>query len=495
MVQARRTEHAFGRPPMHQSVVHVIGLFVTILGALMLIPSAVDWQADNPDWQVFAFSAGLTVFTGLTLFFATRRRELIIGRRQGFLLTVGLWVAATVAGAIPLLLSQLQISFTDAIFEAMSGLTTTGSTVIVGLDAAPPGILLWRSLLQWVGGIGFIAAGLIMLPFLRVGGMQLFRRESSAVEEKPVPQAFHFAAALLGTYLALTLLCALLLHLAGMTWFEAVCHAMTTVSTGGFSTSDQSIGHFDSALIDWIIVVFMVAGGTSFILFVRVQRGHVSAMWGDQQVRTFIGLLAVVSLIMAVWLWQQGEMTFVDALTLTTFNVTSIVTTTGFANTDYSHWGALAVGAFFVLTFVGGCTGSTSGGIKIFRFNVLIVAVRHYIMRLTYPHARVAATYNDRPVTEDVIAGVLLFVATYMVTTAAVTMALTAMGVDLLTGLSGAATAVSNVGPGLGTIIGPAGNFAALPDPAKWVLAFAMLLGRLELFTVFALFSPEFWRQ
>lgn len=489
--RAARSSENFALVP----VLHIIGWFVTALGVLMIVPALVDSMYGNPDWKVFSVSAGVTVFAGLALLLTTSGGGLKLSIRQGFMLTTGIWICAAVAGALPLMFSGLGLNFTDAFFETMSGLTTTGSTVLAGLDSAPPGILLWRGLLQWIGGIGFIAVGLAMLPFLQIGGMQLFRLESSERSDKAVPQAGRFAAMLLLVYVGLTMICLGALHMAGMTWLEAAVHAMTTLSTGGYSTSDGSVGHFGSASIEWIITVFMLSGSLPFLLYIRTLQGRGRALLGDEQVRSFLRFVIAVSLGLAVWLWLFADVAMADALRLSAFNVVSVVTTTGYASTDYSLWGDLPAVLFFLLTFVGGCTGSTAGGLKAFRFDILGLALKVYLQRLIYPHGAFAATYNGRTVGEDVFAGVLLFMGLYVITVAVTSLLLAMTGLDLVTSVTGAATAVGNVGPGLGPIIGPAGNFSSLQDPAKWLLSSAMLLGRLEFFTVLALFSPRFWRH
>lgn len=493
-VELQRT----ARPHEHLSlvpVIHIIGWFVTALGFLMIVPALVDGAFGNPDWKVFSVSSGISVFFGIALLLTTSGARLHLSIRQGFLLTTGVWVCATVVGALPLMFSGLGMNFTDAFFEAMSGLTTTGSTVMAGLDTAPPGILLWRGLLQCIGGIGFIAVGLAMLPFLQIGGMQLFRLESSERADKAVPQAGRFAAMLLFIYLGLTLTCMIALRVAGMTWLEAAVHAMTTLSTGGYSTSDSSVAYFRSPSIEWIISGFMLMGSLPFLLYLRTLQGRGRFLVRDEQVRSFLRFVVAVSAALGVWLWMSSEMAFWDAIRLATFNVISVVTTTGFASSDYSTWGDLSQVVFFLLTFVGGCTGSTAGGLKAFRFDILGLALKVYIQRLIYPHGAFAATYNGRTVTSDVFAGVLLFMGLYLITTAGISVLLAMTGLDLITCITGAATALGNVGPGLGPIIGPVGNFSTLPDSSKWILSAAMLLGRLEFFTVLALFSPRFWRH
>ncbi|MFO1120298.1 MAG: TrkH family potassium uptake protein [Rhodospirillales bacterium] len=478
-----------------QPVVHIIGLFVTALGVTMLLPAAVDGYAGHPDWQVFATASAVTVFCGAAMSLATAAPIPSLSVHQGFLFTTGVWLAAALAAAVPLMFAEFDLDFTNAFFEAMSGLTTTGATVVVGLDRAPPGILLWRAILQWVGGIGFIVVGLAILPFLQVGGMQLFRLESSEKSEKAVPQAKRFAFLLLSIYVGLSTACLIALLLAGMTPLEAIVHAMATVATGGFSTSDTSIAHFDSWAIEAVIAAFMLSGSLPFLLYLRFVQGRPGMLLRDQQVRGYLRFLAIVIIAFTAWMIVVRQMSPLDALRLVSFQVISMATTTAFIATDYTTWGDAAVIVLFLLTFVGGCSGSTTGALKVFRFDILYLALRNHIHRLIYPHGTFVAAYNGRKVTDDVFTGVLLFVGLYMITIAVVGVLLGLIGLDTISALSGAAGAVGNTGLGLGPVLGPTGSFADLPAAAKWVLSFAMLLGRLELFTVLALFSRSFWKQ
>jgi trk system potassium uptake protein TrkH len=366
--------------------------------------------------------------------------------------------------------------------------------VIVGLDAAPPGLLLWRALLQWMGGIGIIATAIAILPALGVGGMQLFRTESSDRSEKVMPRVRQMAVAIGGVYLALTATCAALYWIAGMAAFDAIAHALTTVSTAGFSTSDRSLGNWEEPAIHWIAVVFMISGAIPFVLYVRLLRGDRDAL-RDSQVRTFVGFLAVVVMVMTAWLVLTGRYDLADGFRHAAFSVVSVVTTTGYATEDYSAWGNAAVGFFFGLLFVGGCTGSTTGGIKIFRFEVMAKLLRTHFLQLLYPRGVFPRTYGGRVLTEDVVGSVVVFFSLFFICYGVLTMALMAFDLDFLTSASAAATSLTNVGPGLGPTIGPVGNFSSLPDGAKWLLCFAMLLGRLELLTVLMLFVPQFWRE
>jgi trk system potassium uptake protein TrkH len=460
----------------------------------MAVPALADIMTGNPDWLAFATSGAVGLFCGGLLILSSYRDRITLSVHQAFLLTTSAWVAASAFGALPFYFSELEISYTDAFFETMSGLTTTGSTVLVGLDSMPAGILLWRSILHWVGGIGIIVMAVAILPYLRVGGMQLFRTESSDRSEKVLPGAAQIAAAIARVYALLTVLCILAYWLCGMTAFEAVNHAFATLATGGYSTSDASLGHFQQPAIHWFATLFMLAGGLPFVLYIQViSKRNLALLW-HSQVRALMVFLAVVIGVLSVWLSLSRGMDFTVALRLVAFNVVSVVTTTGFATTDYTLWGAPAVMCFFILTYIGGCTGSTAGGIKIFRFQVMSAAALIQARRLVHPHGVYVPRYDGSPLPDDVMASVANFILLYVSSAVFLSVALGCLGLDFITAVSGAATALGNVGPGLGPIIGPAGNFSSLPDLAKWLLAAGMLLGRLEILTCLILFMPAFWR-
>lgn len=475
-------------------VLFIVGVMLSGLSGIMMIPAIIDILFSNPDWRAFVFSAGATVFVGGALAFATYTDRPRLGLRQAFLVTALCWVAAAIFGALPFTFMDIPLSYTDAFFEAMSGITTTGSTVMIGLDHAPPGILLWRALLQWMGGIGIIITAIAVLPMLQVGGMQLFRMESASRTEKALPRAASLASWIAMIYAGMTAACAFLLWAAGMTPFDAICHAMTTIATGGFSTSDQSIGLYPQPLIHWIITVGMIAGALPFVLYIQAARGRPQPLLEDTQVRWFLGTLGTVILGLTIAQVVFAGQDFGYALTLGAFNATSIMTGTGYATDEYDRWGTFAPAVFFIIMFIGGCAGSTTCGIKIFRFQILFAAAGVQLKRLIRPHGVFIAYYNRRPISQDVVESVMAFSLIYAAGFAILTVVLSVLGVDFLTATSGAATAISNVGPGLGSIIGPAGTFAALPDAAKWALAVGMLFGRLEFFTILVLFVPSFWR-
>ena len=416
-----------------------------------------------------------------------------ITSRQIFLVTVSSWIVVPSFGALPLILST-HMSVADGIFESVSGMTTTGSTVLSGLDHTAPTVLLWRSILQWLGGIGIIGMAAAVLPLLKVGGMRLFRTESSDWSEKALPRARQILSLLLWAYIILSVICTLAYWAAGMTFFDAVNHMMTTLSTGGFSTSDQSMGHFHSKTILWISTVFMAIGGMPFIIFARFLSKPDFSVFRDDQIIAFVKLLAFASVVLAAYMVWKDHMEPFDAFTNAAFNITSIVTTTGFVSQDYTQWGSFAVVMFFFLTMIGGCSGSTAGGMKIFRFQLCLIFLHDHLTRLIHPHVVIAKRYNGVPISDDIINSAVAFSFVFFLTFAITSLILGLLGMDLVTSLSAAATALTNVGPGLGEIVGPAGNFSSLPATAKLVLSATMIFGRLELLTVIVVFTPDFWR-
>ncbi|MCP5431772.1 MAG: TrkH family potassium uptake protein [Alphaproteobacteria bacterium] len=460
----------------------------------MLVPAWVDFALGNLEWRGFLVSAAITLFVGGSLLLTELGYRGTLSIEQGFILTFVSWIVLAVFAALPFVFADSGLSFADAVFEAMSGLTTTGSTVITGLDAMPEGILLWRAMLQLLGGIGIIVVAVAVLPMLRIGGMQLFRLESSEKSEKAVPRAAELALAVSLAYLILTLACFIAYKAGGMSTFDAAAHAMSTISTGGFSTHDSSFGHFSPAL-QYTSIAFMLAGGLPMLLFVQIARGKLRLALLDPQLRVFLAVVAVATVAMAAFTAGSGLAGSADAIRLSLFNVTSIVTTTGFAANDYGAWGAFVAGVVFLITFSGACAGSTSGGFKVYRLYIVSASLWLQMRRVVHPHGVFTARYAGRPISEDVVASVFIFFFFFILTFGVISIALTLMGLDMTTAISATATCLANVGPGLGTVVGPAGTFAPLPDAAIWLLTAAMLLGRLELFTVIVLLNPWFWRN
>ncbi len=478
-------------------VLFLTGQVLLAASGFMLLPLVVDIHQGHRDWMSFAMAAGVAGLMGTGL--AWLNRGMLkegLSRKQAFILTPLSWTMVAVVGALPFFFSehpQLGGNLANSMFESVSGITTTGATVMTGLEGAPPGILLWRALLQWMGGVGIIATAIAILPTLGIGGMQLFRTESSDRSPKAMPRVRQIAVTIGCVYVGLTLLAALVYWWAGMDAFDAVAHALTSIATGGYSTSDGSFGSWEANGIQWFAVVFMLSGAVPFVLYVRMISGDGRAMF-DRQVKAMLSLVAVVVIALGLWLAATGEHALEPAFRHAAFNVVSVISTTGYSSTDYGVWGGGVVGVFFGLLFIGGCTGSTSGGIKIFRFEVTFVMLRAHFLRLIYPRGVFPRTYGSHVIPDEVVGSVVAFLAVYFICYATGTVILMGLGLDFLTSASGAASALSNVGPGLGDIIGPAGTFGPLPDTAKWALSFLMLLGRLELFTVLVLFLPRFWR-
>ena len=473
----------------------VLGVLVTTLGLSMWVPVLVELARGEGGWRGLITSAGLTLFCGISLVLVSWCRVEGLGTQQSFLLTTLVWVVLPAFGALPFTMVGPRLDYTNAFFEAMSGLTTTGSTVITGLDELAHSLLLWRAMLQWLGGIGIIVMAVAILPFLRIGGFQLFRMESSDQSDKVMPRISQIASWIFLFYSLFTLACAFCYWFFGMPGFAAVCHAMTTLATGGFSTSDGSVGIFGNPAIDMTAIAFMIIGSLPFLLYIQAIRGEPQSFLRDPQIRVFFGLLAGLIGAMTIYQMSAVDRDALFALRLAAFNVTSIMTGTGYATADYGDWGGFAVAMFFCITFIGGCAGSTSCGIKIFRFQILFTNLRVQFARIIYPHGVFEPRYGGRAVTDQVSASVLSFFFVFLLSFIVLAIILSLLGLDTLTAFSSAATAIANVGPGLGQIVGPAGSFAPLPDSAKWILSFGMLLGRLEIFTVLALLSPSFWRM
>ena len=470
----------------------------------MLLPMLADLLQEDAssrtDWLAFATASIFAILFGAAAAVSSWGKVEQFSLRDGFLMTTLSWVFLVFFSALPFFFGNYNLSFTDAVFEAMSGLTTTGSTVISGLDNAPIGLLLWRSILQWIGGIGIIIMAIAIMPMLSVGGMQLFQSESADTSDKIMPAASQMASAITGLYVTITLLCFATYWAMGMSSFDAINHAMTTIATGGYSTHDLSFGYFltDPNIkgpIDLVAVCFMIIGSLPFGLYLLSLRGNSTALLTDSQTRFFLFMVFVFVTLITLRLFIDFRFDLFTSFRFSSFNVVSIMTGTGYATSDYWLWGPFTHGFFFCLMFIGGCAGSTSCGMKVFRLQVIFAALSVYTKRIVFPNGVFVAKYNNRPLTDDVFISVLSFFFIYFATFATVAVVLTLFQLDPVTALSAAGTAIANVGPGLGETIGPAGNFASLPEGAKWTLIVAMLLGRLEFFTVLVLFAPAFWRQ
>ncbi len=474
---------------------YVIGQFVVILGLAMLLPMAVDWFGGEPEWQTFGLAAAITIIGGAGLVTACAQdRSDGLSVQQTFILTVLAWLILPLFGSLPFIMGAHGMDFTDSFFESMSGITTTGATVMEGLDRKPPGILLWRGLMQWFGGLGVVVVAIAILPELRVGGMQLFKSEAFDTFGKILPQAAKIAMQLFYIYMALTIAAMLIYAACGMKPIDAVVHAMTSIATGGLANYDSSFGAFSNPAIHYFGAFFMLASALPYVRFIQLMHGSPMPLLRDPQVRMFLKLIAIFVFVLAVGRWQETR-DIEYAFRTTLFNVVSIMTGTGYATEDYGLWGPFAMMMFFMIGLIGGCAGSTSCSVKVFRYQVLAASVKAQIKLIQNPSSVPRARYDGRPLSEDVLASVMAFFLLFLLTLGLMVFGLSMIGLDLLTSLSGAAATLGNIGPGLGNEIGPSGNYADLPDSAKWVLTLGMFLGRLELLSVFVLLMPRFWQR
>ena len=474
-------------------IVFTLGLTLSKLALFMWLPTLLAFFTGTPGLAEFLGSVIITHISAFCCLHWGHKAKFKLSVRDMFVLTSSVWAVACVFVALPFVFIN-QISFTDAYFETMSGVTTTGSTVLSGLDTMAPSVLLWRSLLQWLGGVGFIVLAVAVLPALNVGGMKLFQTESSDKSDKDSPRAANVAKNIVIVYLVLSLLCCIAYWLCGMSLFEAINHAMTTLSTGGFSTSDASLAHFSNSS-QWVASAFMFLGGLPFLLYVQTLRRRQLVLFQDAQVQGFFWLVVITTLMMSLWIWYKGVFPLQDAIRISMFNIVSVLTTTGYGLTDFGLWSHFTTVLFIFLMLVGACSGPTSGGMKIFRFQVASALFQKQARQLMHPAGVFPQKYNGRPVSDHIVRSIVAFVLSYMAVIIVSSALLGMLGLPPLEAISGSITAISNVGPGLGPVIGPLGNFASLPDAAKWILAFDMMLGRLEILTVAVLFFPSFWRN
>ena len=479
----------------YKTVFFAIGILLIILGAFMLVPFFVQLIYGQQN-SVFLSSAFVTSFIGVLLVLANLGENKKLNLQQAFLLTTLSWLSIAVFGCLPFLFSDLNLSFVDSFFESMSGITTTGSTIITNLDNTPKGILIWRSILQWLGGIGIIVMAITILPLLNVGGMQLFRVEGSDTAEKILPKTREVTFIISMIYLSLTSLCGFAYWFFGMNIFDSIAHAMTTIATGGFSNYSESIGYFQNPKIEIVSIVFIILGSIPFIAYLKFVKGNKKIFFKDSQIVGLIYIIIFSIFIMFLYLlFTNKEYSFLENLRVSAFNVLSILSGTGYVTTDFSLWGNFPLVFFIFLMFVGGCAGSTTCGIKIFRFQILWKFILNQIKILVYPHGVFSIKYNNEKISNTFIYSIITFIFLYFFIFFILSVLLSLNGLDFVTAVSGSATAISNVGPGLGKIIGPNGNFSDLPSFSKLSLSLGMLLGRLELFAVLVLFFPSFWKD
>jgi len=479
----------------NKTVFFIIGILMVVLGAFMLVPYIVQilYQENS---HSFLSSAFITMFIGGLFVLTNIEEKFHLNLQQTFLFSTLAWLGIAIFGSLPFILSNLNLSISESFFESMSGITTTGSTVISNLDSAPKSILIWRAIMQWLGGIGIIVMAITVLPLLKVGGMQLFKMEGSDNAGKTLPRANEVATIIILTYLILTILCSFCYWIFGMKIFDSIAHAMTTIATGGFSTHNESIGFFKNSNIEIIATIFIVLGSLPFISYLKFIKGNRKIFFQDTQIKGLIYLLLFSILTMFLYLFFINyESSLIDKLRISSFNVVSILSGTGYVTDDFGLWGKFSLIFFLFLMFIGGCAGSTTCGIKIFRLQLLFIFLKNHIKKLVYPNSVFVIKYNEQKISNDFINSVIIFIFAYLFLFMFLAILLSITGLDFLSAISGAATSISNVGPGLGEMIGPNGNFKEVSDISKWLLSIGMLLGRLELFAVLVLLFPSFWRN
>lgn len=471
------------------------GYLISILGLAMLIPGALDVYTYKTGWSYFFTSSLISIFIGVSLFLANRLAVKKITLQQGYLITVVSWVSLTLLATMPFMFWGTTEYFADALFEAMSGFSTTGATILQDIEAQPKSVLLWRSMLNGLGGIGIVMFAVALLPFLGIGGMQIFQRENSDINDKFMPKFNYIAKRIMVVYVLLLTGCTISLFWAGMGWFDAVNHAMATIATGGLSTKNNSIGYFNSVSIEMVIALFMVLGSLPMTFYIMIAQNKDLHSFRTEQVAFFLKTLAVYILFMSCWLVFNGEYNFLQALRYSTFNIISITTSTGFVSTNYMKWGAWVGTFFIVFALTGGCTGSTAGSIKIFRWQVVIAYLKKSLITATDPNRVVPVKIGSLTTDGSIISSVFVFMTAYTFSLVILTLLTAMTGLDFEIAFSSVVACMTNSGPGIGSVVGPAGNYSTLPDMAKYILSFAMLLGRLDILTVIVIFSRSFWRN
>jgi trk system potassium uptake protein len=476
----------------YKTVFFTLGILQIILGIFMFIPIIAQFIYGEIDSSFFGASI-VTIIFGTLFFLSNLDHDKKLNLQQAFLLTALSWLSIAIFGSLPFRFSSVEFTFTNAFFESMSGITTTGSTIISNLESMPKGILLWRAILQWLGGIGIIVMAITLMPIMNVGGMQLFKISNNDSSEKILPKSKEIALRLIYIYFGLTTVCAITYQIFGMNIFDSITHSMTTIATGGFSNYNQSIGFFNSVSIEISAMIFIILGSLPFIVYIKFLNGNRKIFVSDIQIKTFLKIIFLSVIILSIYL-ILNESTKLNLRSIF-FNIISILTGTGYVNAQFDNWGNFPLILFLGLMFIGGCAGSTTCGIKIFRIQILYLFVSNQLKKIIYPKGVFILKYDHNPVDNKFIASIISFIYMYLVIFFILTALLSLTGLDFITSISGAATSLSNVGPGLGSIIGPNGNFSALPDISKWILTVGMILGRLELFAILVLFLPSFWRN
>ena len=476
----------------YKTVFFTLGILQIILGIFMLIPIITQFIYDEVDSSFFGASI-ITIVFGTLFFLSNLDHDKKLNLQQAFLLTALSWLSIAVFGSLPFIFSSVKFSPINAFFESMSGITTTGSTIIANLEIIPKAILLWRAILQWLGGIGIIIMAITLMPIMNVGGMQLFKISNNDSSEKILPKSKEIALRLIYIYSGLTALCAISYKVFGMSIFDSLTHSMTTIATGGFSNYNDSIGFFNNFSIEISAMIFIILGSLPFIAYIKFLNGDKKIFFSDIQIKTFLKIILISIILLSIYLTINNS----TQLNLRSifFNVISILTGTGYVNAQFDNWGGFPLILFLGLMFIGGCAGSTTCGIKIFRIQILYSFVSNHLKKIIYPKGIFVLKYDQNPVDNKFVASIISFIYMYLIIFFIITALLSLTGLDFITSISGAATSISNVGPGLGSIIGPNGNFSSLPDISKLILTLGMILGRLELFAILVLFLPSFWRN
>ncbi len=478
-----------------KSSLFIIGNLLVFFSIYSFIPGVVDYFYQGTDWVVFFVISIVCLFTGLNVSFIFKRKDKDVEILSAFLLTLISWILLTFISALPFFLGTSDLTLSDAFFESMSGLTTTGATIIENLDNTSKSLLIWRAMLQWLGGIGIIVIAIAIFPILKIGGMQLFQSEFSSKEEKVLPRTTKIATGIGLVYIILTFVCSVLLKLSGMSLFDSIAHGMTIIATGGFSTKDMSIGFFDSLYTEIVTIFFMILSSLPFILLFQSMRGKLIDLITSSQVQFFLILIFLVTIFVSFWLKRYYEVDFFQSLRISAFAVVSISTGSGFSTYDFSVWGSFTTLLFLFLMLIGGCSGSSSCGLKIFRIQILIKSSLNLIKKIIQPRGVFIPTYNSREISEDVLSSVTGYFFLYIFIFAILSLVLAFDGQEILTSLSGAAATLANVGPGLNEAIGPSGNYSSISDFTKIFLCLGMLVGRLELFPILILLSPQLWKR
>ena len=476
----------------YKTVFFTLGILQIILGVSMFIPILVQFFYSEIDSSFFGSSI-VTIIFGTLFFLSNLDHDKKLNLQQAFLLTALSWISIAIFGSLPFVFSSIELSITDSFFESMSGITTTGSTIISDLENAPKGLLLWRAILQWLGGIGIIVMAITLMPIMNVGGMQLFKISSNDSSEKILPKSKEIALRLIYIYSGLTGLCAITYWIFGMGKFDSLTHSMTTIATGGFSNYNESIGYFNSLPIEVSSMFFIILGSIPFIAYIKFISGNKKIFLNDIQIKTFLKIIIFTVIILSIYLLFSNHENF--SLRSIFFNTISILSGTGYVNAEFDSWGSFPITLFLALMFIGGCAGSTACGVKIFRIQILYLFILNQLKKIIYPKGVFVIKYDQSAVDEKFIASIISFIYFYIVIFFILTALLSLTGLDFITAISGAATSISNVGPGLGPIIGPNGDFSSLPDLSKWILTVGMILGRLELFAILVLFLPSFWKN